>query len=175
MNTIYTASFESPIGHLTVASTLAGLACLVLPRATGRGLVGWCQRHEPDAELRAGYEPNRVAIRQIGEFLDGKRELFDLPLDLRGTPFQLEVYREVATIPHGEWRSYAEVARRLKRPKAFRAVGAANAVNPIPLVIPCHRVVASSGQLQGYAGGLTLKARLLAMENASRPEQGLLL
>ncbi len=175
METIHTASFDSSIGQLSVASTQSGLAHLALPCAAGRGLAGWRQSHYPQAELREGYEPNRVAIQQISEFLDGKREIFDLPLDLRGTAFQVEVYREVAAVPYGEWRSYAEVARRLGRPKAFRAVGAANAVNPIPLVIPCHRVLASNGQLQGYAGGLALKARLLAMENASRPDQGQLL
>jgi len=171
MRTLYKASFDSPIGKLTVASTETGLSYLALPRANGRGLAGWQSRHLPDAKLIQGYEPNRVAIAQVTEFLEGKRETFDLPLDLYGTPFQLDVYAEVAEIGYGEWRSYSDIAIRIGRPKAVRAVGAANGANPVPLVIPCHRVLATSGQLQGYAGGLDLKARLLAMEKTVRPGQ----
>jgi len=171
MRTIYTASFDSAIGQLTVASSDEGLAYVALPRANGRGLMGWHKRHCPDTTLREGFEPNRAAIAQICEYLDAKREVFELPLDLRGTPFQLAVYEEVAAIPYGESSSYRDIAERVERPTAVRAVGAANGANPIPLVIPCHRVVASSGQLQGYAGGVALKAKLLAMEQASKPGQ----
>ncbi len=171
MRTIYTASFDSSIGRLTVASSGEGLAYVALPRANGRGLMGWHKRHCPDSILREGFEPNRTAIAQISEFLEAKREEFALPLDLRGTPFQLAVYEEVAAIPYGESRSYRDIAERVDRPAAVRAVGAANGANPIPLVIPCHRVVASSGGLQGYAGGLELKAKLLAMEQTSKPGQ----
>ena len=175
MTRIHTARFDSPIGALTVASSEQGLAYVVLPRANGRGLVGWQRRHAPESKLASGYEPNRESIGQILEFLEGKRQEFDLPLDLRGTPFQLAVYQQVASIPYGESRSYADVAQSVGRPNAVRAVGAANGANPIALVIPCHRVVASSGQLQGYAGGLDLKAKLLAMESAASPAQGSLL
>jgi O-6-methylguanine DNA methyltransferase len=98
------------------------------------------------------------------QFLEGKRRAFDLPLDLRATAFQLAVYEAVADIPFGEVSSYRDVAEKVGRPRAVRAVGAANGANPIPLVIPCHRVIAKSGHLQGYGGGLDLKARLLAME-----------
>lgn len=171
MTILYTARFDSPIGELTVASGEAGLAYVALPCANGRGLMGWRERHAPDAELCAGYEVNRTAIQQLTEFLEGKRKIFDLPLDLRGTEFQLDVYREVAKVPYGEWCTYAEISRRVGRPKALRAVGGANGANPIPLVIPCHRIVASNGHLQGYAGGLDLKARLLATEGAALPGQ----
>ncbi|MBW2384413.1 MAG: methylated-DNA--[protein]-cysteine S-methyltransferase [Deltaproteobacteria bacterium] len=172
MTRIHTARFDSSIGTLTVASSELGLAYVALPRANGRGLAGWQQRHAADAKLAKGYEPNREAIGQILEFLAGKRQAFDLRLDLRGTPFQVDVYAEVAAIPYGESCSYADVAQKLGRPTAVRAVGAANGANPIPLVIPCHRVVAKSGQLQGYAGGLELKAKLLAMESNAQPGQG---
>ena len=177
MRTIHTASFETPFGAFTVASTEAGLAFVALPCANGRGLVGWQRRHASELRLAPGFEPNRIAIAQISKYLEGKRCAFDLPLDLRGTAFQLDVYRAVAAIPFGETRSYTEIAEAVGRPTATRAVGAANGANPIPLVVPCHRVVASNGQLQGYAGGLDLKARLLALENDARPgpEQGLLL
>jgi O-6-methylguanine DNA methyltransferase len=102
--------------------------------------------------------------------------VFDLPIDLRGTEFQLKVYAAVSAIEYGATLSYAEVADAIEQPSAVRAVGAANGANPLPLVIPCHRVLASNGQLHGYAGGLELKQRLLAMENsAAAPSQGMLL
>ena len=172
---IYKARFDSPIGKLVAASSEAGLCYVALPRASGRGLTGWKRRHAPDEKLVEGYEPNRMAIKQIVEFLEGKREVFELELDMRATAFQQDVYDVVAAIPYGESISYAEVAERVGRPAAVRAVGAANGANPIPLVVPCHRVVAKSGQLQGYAGGVDLKARLLAMESDSHPVQGALL
>ncbi len=169
MKTLYTASFGSPIGHIQIASTEEGLAYLSLPRASGRGLMGWHQRHRADHVVRAGYQPNRDAIAQVGEYLEGKRQEFDLALDLAGTAFQLLVYRELAAIPYGQWCSYSDVANRLKHPTAVRAVAAATSSNPIPLVVPCHRVLASTGQTQGYAGGLDLMKKLLAMENAVYP------
>ncbi len=171
MEIIHTAEFDSPIGLLQIASTSRGLAYLQLPHANGRGLMGWRKLHVPDSLVRPDEEPNRRSKAQILEFLAGERRQFDLPLDLRATPFQTQVYEEVSSIPYGESRSYGEVARRLGKPRAMRAVGAANGVNPIPLVVPCHRVIGSRGQLQGYAGGLDTKARLLAMER-SGPGEG---
>jgi len=173
--TIHTARFESPLGELLVATSARGLCYVGLPRASGRGLSGWHKRHAPESRVTKGYEPNREAIKQLNDFLDGKRQAFDLPLDLRATPFQLEVYEIVRAIPYGESLAYADVAERIGRPAAVRAVGAANGANPIPLVIPCHRVVAKSGQLQGYAGGLDMKAKLLAMESTAHTAQGQLL
>ena len=164
MDVIHTTEFDSPIGLLRIASSDVGLAHVQLSHASGRGFDGWRSRHVPDATVRAGYEPNQVYVAQILEFLDGKREVFEFALDVRGTPFQIAVYEEVARIPFGHVRSYAEVAAAVRRPTATRAVGAANGANPIPLVVPCHRVISSSGHLQGYAGGLDLKAKLLALE-----------
>jgi O-6-methylguanine DNA methyltransferase len=166
MERVHTVRFESPIGWLRAASTARGLACLELPQASGRGLAGWCQRFARGASLEEAWAPLRGAVSQILEYLEGKRDRFDLALDLRGTPFQCEVHGEVMRIPYGETRSYAEVAAAIGRPRALRAVGAANGANPIPLVVPCHRVIASDGRLGGYGGGLPLKARLLAMERA---------
>ena len=174
MPTLYTSQFASSIGELAVTSSEQGLAHLALPRANGRGFAGWCKRYAVDCEVKPDLGPNRAPIQQLAEFLAGDREAFELPLDLRGTPFQLDVYRIVGEIPYGESLAYADVARLVARPAAVRAVGAANGANPIPLVIPCHRVVASNGQLQGYAGGLDLKRKLLAMESASHPAQGAL-
>ncbi len=174
MERVHTTRFDSPIGVLRVASTSRGLAYLELPHASGRGLAGWCVRFAPAAELEEAYAPHRASIAQVLEYLEGKRTVFELPLDLRGTPFQSEVYDALLRIPYGETRSYLEVAREIGRPTAVRAVGAANGANPIPLVVPCHRVIAYDRKLGGYGGGLELKARLLAMER-SGPRQGQLL
>jgi O-6-methylguanine DNA methyltransferase len=174
MEIVHTARVDSPIGTLRLASTSAGLGYVELPHADGRGLSGWLRRVAPDAKCIDGYAPNREAIRELEEYLAGKRTVFELPLDLRGTSFQLEVWSALREIPYGETCSYADLARTLGRPLALRAVGSANGANPLAIVVPCHRVIASDGRLGGYAGGLGLKARLLAMEQ-SRPAQGLLL
>jgi O-6-methylguanine DNA methyltransferase len=170
-DTLYTARIETPIGELTLGSTIKGLAYVALPRANGSGLMGWQRRHAPDIVVQPGYEANKIAAVQLGEFLEGKRKVFDLPLDLRATDFQQQVYAEVAAIPYGEWLTYGDIAKRIGRPKAVRAVGAANGANPLPLVIPCHRVLGSKGDLHGYSGGLDLKAKLIAMERGAAPGQ----
>jgi O-6-methylguanine DNA methyltransferase len=174
METVHTTRFDSPIGEIRLASTERGLAYLELPHASGRGLSGWLLRFAPGAKVEEAYAPHRAVVGQILEYLERKRVSFELLLDLRATPFQRTVYEAVAAIPYGETRSYLEIARSVGRPRAVRAVGAANGANPLALIIPCHRVIASDGGLGGYGGGLRLKARLLAMER-SRPHDGQLL
>jgi O-6-methylguanine DNA methyltransferase len=174
METLHTAEIDSPIGTLFVASSASGLAWVGLPHASGRGFAGWLRRHAPESSVREGFGPNRRAAGQLVEYLEGKRSSFELELDLRATAFQAKVLGAVAGIPYGETRSYAEVARSIRAPRAQRAVGAANGANPLPLVIPCHRVVAADGTLHGYGGGLELKAWLLALEQR-RPAQDRLL
>lgn len=171
---VFTAEFDSPIGLLRIASTERGLAWLGLPRAAGRGFAGWLAAAAPGARRERSFAANRDAIRQVIEYLDGKRRHFDLPLDLRGTPFQRAVWAGLLEIPYGETRSYGELARAIGRPSAVRAVGLANGANPVPLVVPCHRVIAAGGRIGGYGGGLELKRRLLAMEQG-RAHQGSLL
>jgi O-6-methylguanine DNA methyltransferase len=118
----------------------------------------------------SGTQPNRAnpllaeAARQLHAYFAGSLRGFDLPLDLAGTEFQRRVWLELTRIPYGETRSYQDVARAIGAPNAVRAVGAANGANPIPIVIPCHRVIGASGKLVGYGGGLPLKRRLLALE-----------
>ena len=107
--------------------------------------------------------------RQLRAYFSGDLRRFELPLDLQGTSFQIRVWRQLETIPYGELRSYAEVARAIGAPQAVRAVGAANGANPVPIVVPCHRVIGSSGKLIGYGGGLELKRRLLDLETRSLP------
>ncbi|MDJ0789033.1 MAG: methylated-DNA--[protein]-cysteine S-methyltransferase [Myxococcota bacterium] len=171
---LYTAEFDSDFGRLRCASSDQGLVYVELPRASGRGFAGWCKRFAPEAELTPSAERNRAAATQIGEYLAGRREAFDLALDLRATPFQTRVYRALLTIPFGETRSYAQIAEQIGAPRAVRAVGTANGANPLAPVIPCHRVINTGGKLGGYGGGLDMKRRLLAMEH-SRPAQGDLL
>ena len=174
MEMVYSAEFDSPIGTLRIASTEIGLAYLGLPGSGGRGFAGWLARAAKGARREIAFAPNREAIRQILEYLDGKRTDFDLPLDLRGTPFQSQVWNALLEIPYGVTRSYAEIARAVHNPAAVRAVGAANGSNPVALVVPCHRVIATGGKLGGYGGGLDLKRRLLAMEQSVRHQGSLL-
>jgi O-6-methylguanine DNA methyltransferase len=174
MEIVHTAEFETPFGLMLCASTDQGLAFVRLPRASGRGLSGWLQRFAPDAAVRSAYAPNREAIQQVRQYLEGKRQAFELSLDIRGTEFQRRVYAALLAIPFGETRTYGEVAQHIGQPNAVRAVGAANGANPLALVVPCHRVVASGGKLGGYGGGRALKKQLLAMERA-RPLAGELL
>jgi O-6-methylguanine DNA methyltransferase len=161
-----TTRFDSPIGKLRIVSSQKGLVYVELPHANGRGFEGWRNQYAKKSKVIERRAAHEDAIDQLLEFLSGDRRDFALSLDLRGTPFQLSVYKAVAQIGYGETSSYSAVAEQIDRPKAVRAVGAANGANPIPLIIPCHRVIARGGALQGYAGGLDMKAKLLAMESA---------
>jgi methylated-DNA-[protein]-cysteine S-methyltransferase len=109
------------------------------------------------------------ARRQLVEYFAGTRDRFDLELDFDGTEFQRQVWRALLDIPYGETRSYREIAIQIGRPAAVRAVGAANGKNPISIIAPCHRVIGASGHLTGFAGGIAVKARLLALESARQP------
>ena len=106
----------------------------------------------------------RRTARQLAEYFAGRRTGFDLPLDLRGTPFQLAVWQSLAAVPYGRTVSYSQQAAAVSRPKAVRAVGQANGRNPVPIVLPCHRVVGANGSLTGFGGGLDIKLSLLRHE-----------
>ena len=168
METVHIARSNSPIGRFRVATTEIGLVYLELPHSSGRGMRDFLDRHVPERRCVDEVGPNSAAIEQILEYLASERTHFDVPLDLRGTPFQRAVWDVLLKIPYGDSRSYAEVAGAIGRPTAHRAVGSANNANPIALNVPCHRVIAADGRLGGYGGGEDLKARLLAMER-SRP------
>ena len=169
-----TSELESPIGRLRLAVTRKGLVRLALPREGGKGFRGWLARALPDAEA-VDWLPHVDKVRQeLEEYFTGRRTEFGVPLDLRGTEFQVRVWRALAKIPFGELRSYAEVARAVRRPRAVRAVGSANGANPIPVILPCHRVVRSDGALGGYSAGLETKRRLLAFERAKLPHGAIL-
>lgn len=123
---------------------------------------------DPPPDARPDPAPLAEAARQLAAYFSGDRTAFDLPLRPKGTPFQRAVWDELLRIPHGETRSYGELARALGQPGGAQAVGAANGQNPIAVVIPCHRVIGADGSLTGYAGGLERKRALLALESRQR-------
>lgn len=126
----------------------------------------WLPNALPDDRGRGEETPLlRAARTELLEYLSGARRSFDLPLDPAGTDFQRAVWEALGTIPYGQTRTYGEIAAAVGRPKSVRAVGQANHVNPLPIFIPCHRVVGKNGALTGYAGGLDLKGALLALES----------
>ena len=133
----------------------------------GLGMIGFPQgkmRRDPEPDWIFNEKPFTEARRQLHEYFSGERREFELPLQLSGTDFQVRVLEELQRIPYGETRSYGEIAKRIGRPGAMRAVGAANGRNPIPIVIPCHRVIGSTGDLTGFGGGLDTKEALLRLE-----------
>jgi O-6-methylguanine DNA methyltransferase len=162
------AATKSRVGTIRAAATLRGVCKITLGRETAADFFGWLERHIAHAPRKPECRGLVVlALDQIVEYLNGARREFDLPLDLRGTEFQRRVWATVAGIPYGETRTYADIARAIGKPKAVRAVGAANGANPLPLVVPCHRVLGSDGSLTGYGGGLDVKRQLLEMESQS--------
>lgn len=149
-------SLETTIGELVLVGDDTALTHVWLPGTTG--LAG--TRGKAPGPLRA-------AAAQLEEYFSGARRSFALPLAPRGTAFQLAVWKALTGIPYGETVTYGELARRVGRPGAPRAVGQANGANPLPIVYPCHRVVAAGGRIGGYGGGVETKARLLALEGAT--------
>jgi methylated-DNA-[protein]-cysteine S-methyltransferase len=121
-------------------------------------------RREPEPHWIFNEKPLAAACAQLNEYFAGSRKEFDLPLRFNGTEFQVSVLKALREIPYGETTSYGEIAKRIGRPKAVRAVGAANGRNPIPIVVPCHRVIGSTGDLTGFGGGLDTKEALLRLE-----------
>jgi methylated-DNA-[protein]-cysteine S-methyltransferase len=146
---------ESPVGELLVTVDAAGrLTRLRFPERTSAQPAAWIHDEAPFAELR----------RQLGAYFAGELEDFELELAPSGTPFQLDVWQALRTIPYGTTASYGEIARAVGQPGAARAVGGANNRNPIAIVVPCHRVIGASGSLTGYGGGLDRKRLLLELE-----------
>lgn len=155
-NTIHYDEMDSPVGTLRLVADDAGL----------REIWFEHERHPKQADpgwVRAK-APLRFARTQLDEYFAGERQHFDLPLHPLGTPFQLTVWEELRRIPYGQTISYGELARRIGKPKAMRAVGAANGRNPLPIVVPCHRVIGADGSLTGFGGGLFIKRHLLLLE-----------
>jgi methylated-DNA-[protein]-cysteine S-methyltransferase len=153
---MYYCYLDTPIGELLLAGDDDALSLVSFPEGS--------MRRDPEPDWIYNEKPFVAARRQLTEYFAGERREFDLPLKLRGTEFQLSVLEALQQIPYGETTSYAEIAERVGRPKAVRAVGAANGRNPIPIIVPCHRVIGSHGELTGFGGGLDTKEALLRLE-----------
>jgi methylated-DNA-[protein]-cysteine S-methyltransferase len=155
MTRCYT-QIESPLGPLLMVADDAGLREILF--VNGR------HHAQPESSWIEDQAPFVEAVRELQAYFAGELENFNLQLAPEGTPFQLGVWQRLCDIPYGETISYGELAGRIGNPKASRAVGLANGSNPIPIVIPCHRVIGSNGKLTGYGGGLPIKEKLLALE-----------
>jgi methylated-DNA-[protein]-cysteine S-methyltransferase len=155
--------YDSPIGRLLLAADDAGLRQLLMDIEDKPWRIGEHWR-EATSELD-------TVCQQLDEYFAGRRRQFELRLAPQGTPFQQAVWQALLSIPFGHTSCYSALAEQIERPKAVRAVGAANGANPISVIIPCHRVIGRDGSLTGYAGGLPRKALLLQLEGAQLPEQ----
>ena len=151
-------TIESPIGKLKLVASDKGLVAILWEKDSPR-------RVRLDEVVADEQHPVLVeTARQLAQYFAGKRKTFSIALDMRGTRFQKDVWEALLAIPFGETRSYGQLAKQLGNPRASRAVGAANGRNPVSIIVPCHRVIGSSGKLTGFAGGLDAKAHLLGLE-----------
>ena len=157
MNKTYYSWFDSPVGALLLAGTNSGLKLVSFSAGKRRKGIDneWSEDNAAFTEV----------VDQLQSYFAGERRSFDLPLVLEGTDFQKRIWTALQNIPYGETVSYKMLAERVGSPKAVRAVGAANGANPIPIIIPCHRVIGNDGSLTGFGGGLPLKKKLLELES----------
>jgi methylated-DNA-[protein]-cysteine S-methyltransferase len=160
METFLYSKMNSPVGGLIFVVSHRGLVRLEFDR-------GKFPRSTPETMWRESQSDTLPYVREVEQYFAGERRAFTFPLDLRGTDFQLKCWRALLDIPYGETRTYADIARAVGQPRGFRAVGLANNRNPIAIVVPCHRVIASDGTLCGYGGGLDIKQKLLDLEARS--------
>jgi len=153
---MYYCYLDTPIGDLLLAGDEDALSLVGFPEGS--------MRREPESDWIFSDKPFAAAREQLTAYFAGKRKTFELKLNPVGTEFQLQVLEELQKIPYGITASYGDIAKRIGRPKAVRAVGAANGRNPIPIIIPCHRVIGSTGKLTGFGGGIPTKKALLKLE-----------
>ncbi len=163
--TFFVSSYNSPLGTYTLVSTHRGVIRVGPEERAERHLARWKRN---GIRLEEGSEHNTALARELDAYFAGRLRKFTIPLDLRGTAFQLQVWEVLYGIPYGETRSYGEVAQAVGKPKAPRAIGGAVGSNPISIIVPCHRVIGSDGGLTGYGGGLHRKKALLDLESAPR-------
>jgi len=153
--------FGSPVGRLTLVTSDIGLVALLWENDKPA-------RVPLPSLVQADHQILHLAAKELTEYFAGLRDGFSIPLDMRGTAFQKQVWAALLDIPFGETRTYGQIAKQLGKPNHSRAIGAANARNPISIIVPCHRVIGYSGKLIGFAGGLEAKAHLLALERSER-------
>jgi len=162
METLFCFRTSSPVGPLFLAASPKGLVRLEF-EARVQNINTRTIQLQDSRKVLAPY------LDELNEYFAGRRREFSIPLDLRGTEFQLKCWRALLDIPYGETRSYRDLARAIGHPQAFRAVGMSNNRNPVAIIVPCHRVIAADGSLCGYGGGLDIKRKLLALESADLP------
>lgn len=166
MDRVFTTSVESKIGIIHVASTSHGVCKITIPGQTKKEFLSWIRTHFEDGEIVESASENREIIDELHRYLDRKLVKFHAPLHQRGTEFEKRVWSLLRKIPYGTTITYKELAKRAGNPDGYQAVGRANAANPLPIVIPCHRVVGTDYRLVGYAAGIKTKEFLLRLEGA---------
>lgn len=167
MNLVYWTKFSHEVlqnQFLYIAATEQGICKITWPAESWESFVSWIHRQIPDASLVEKEEQLKPYIEQLTEYMSGDRSHFDVPLDLRGTDFQLAVWKALQQIPYGGTCSYSDIAYQIDKPQAVRAVGTANGANPVPIIVPCHRVIGKNKNLTGFRGGLHFKEALLTLE-----------
>jgi O-6-methylguanine DNA methyltransferase len=169
MSKVVYRHIDSPIGSLIIGTTPKGLCLLEFTDRYGLTEINSRYRKWYKMECVEGSHVILDTLeRELKSYFEGKLQTFSIPLDLRGSPFEMSVWNELLNIAYGETKSYIDIARAIGNPSASRAVGRANGNNPVAIVVPCHRVIASNGTLHGYGGGLWRKEKLLALESRKK-------
>jgi methylated-DNA-[protein]-cysteine S-methyltransferase len=163
---VYCTSFDSKIGLIYLASTEKGVCKISVPRQSKRDFFRWLRENFDDSEVADNKSRNREVMDQLNRYFNGKLARFNCAVDMIGTPFQIRVWKELSRIPYGTTISYKQLARRVGTSRGFQAVGRANAANPVPIIVPCHRVIGTDGSLVGYGSGIKTKEFLLKLEGA---------
>ncbi len=163
---VYCTSFDSRIGHIYVASTDQGVCKISVPRESRKDFFSWLENQFDLDDVVDNKSRNREVIDQLTRYFNGKLAKFTCAVHLRGTPFQIRVWKELGKISYGTTITYGQLAKRVGVPKGFQAMGRATSANPVPVIIPCHRVLGSDGSLVGYSAGIKTKEFLLRLEGA---------
>lgn len=161
---VYWGHFYYKDWDIHLAAIQKGLCHVLWPNKSFQVLEEWVKKHFPNTPLVYNQDRIRPYVIQFEEYFTGKRQNFNIPLVLRGTDFQISVWKALLRIPYGTTKTYSEIAQEINRPKAVRAVGGAIGANPVSIVVPCHRVIGKDGTLTGFGGGLEIKAELLKIE-----------
>ena len=169
---LFYSYMETPVGQILIGSSEIGVARIMLPEREKSDLISRLKADFPESTLINDEKKNLTVREQLQKYFNCTLTEFSVPLDLHGTDFQKSVWHKVAKVPYGHTRSYGDIARSIGHPKAYRAVGAAMRDNPIPIIIPCHRIIGSNGSLTGFRGGLPMKKRLLQLEKSVELKNG---
>lgn len=164
---VYWKRIDHPQWHLYIATTEFGLCYVGSETGMLEELLEWIGKRLPNHIIKEDMDKLKVYEEELIDYLEGRSNYFSLTMDLYGTEFQQQVWQAVQEIPYGQTVSYSDIAESIHKPNALRAVGTAIGANPVPIIIPCHRVIAKNGKLGGYSGGLEMKEKLLLLEKGS--------